>query len=61
MGPVLYHVSAKGMVWKCHADQLWARVAVSSVLPPLDSMVTVPASELTLSEFRQAKYSGNSF
>ena len=22
VGPVLYHVSAKGMVWKHHADQL---------------------------------------
>ena len=64
-GPVLYHVSAKGMVLKRHADQLRARVAkdgdvsvpesVSSVLPPSDATGTVPAIELTLSEPRQAK------
>lgn len=65
LGPVLYHVSAKGMVWKRHADQLRTRVAtdrdvgeaetVSCILPPPDSTVTVPATNVTTGEQEQAQ------
>ena len=65
VGPVLYHVSAKGMVWKRHADQFRTRVAnnrdvrepepVSCVLPPPEPTVTVPVTDLTTAEPRQAK------